>query len=92
MRNVTKKVLVGGAVVLAGSAVGVSMASGAGDDGNDTPLTGSALISATAAALAHTGGGEVIETESGTTAPRTAWRSACPTGRWSRSTSTLRST
>ena len=52
-------------MVLAGSAVGVSMASGAGDDGSDAPLTGSSLDRATAAALAHTGGGEVIETEVG---------------------------
>jgi len=67
MRTTTKKVLIGGAVavVLAGSAVGVSLASGAGDGDGDAPLTGSSLDQATAAALAHTGGGEVIETEVG---------------------------
>jgi hypothetical protein len=67
MRTTTKKVLIGGAaaVVLAGSAVGVSLASGAGDGDADVPLIGSSLDRATAAALAHTGGGEVIETEVG---------------------------
>jgi len=69
MRTTTKKVLIGGAaaVVLVGSAVGVSLASGAGDGDVDVdaPLTGSSLDQATAAALAHTGGGEVIETEVG---------------------------
>lgn len=67
MRTTTKKFLIGGAVavVLAGSAVGVSLASGAGDGDSDAPLTGSSLDAATAAALAHTGGGEVIETEVG---------------------------
>jgi len=53
------------AVVLAAGAVtaGIAIASGVGDD--DRPLAGSSLAKATAAALAHTGGGKVVETEVG---------------------------
>jgi uncharacterized membrane protein YkoI len=50
------------AVALIGGGTGVAIATGAGDD---RPLTGSALEKATAAALQHTGGGTVIETEAG---------------------------
>jgi hypothetical protein len=49
------------AVVLIGGGTGVAIATG----GEDRPLTGSALEKATAAALQHTGGGTVIETEAG---------------------------
>jgi hypothetical protein len=42
---------------------GIAIAAGGGDD--DQPLTGSALERATAAALEHTGGGVVTETEVG---------------------------
>ena len=49
------------AVVL-GVGGGIAIA-GAGDD--DQPLTGSALERATEAALAHVGGGRVVETENG---------------------------
>ena len=49
------------AVALAGGGTAIA-ASGAGDA---APLTGSDLEHATAAALAHTGGGTVIETEVG---------------------------
>jgi uncharacterized membrane protein YkoI len=53
------------ALVLAAGALtaGIAIASGVGDD--DEPLTGSSLAKATAAALAHTGGGTVVETEVG---------------------------
>ena len=53
------------ALVLALGAVsaGIAMATGVGDD--DKPLTGSALDKASAAALEHTGGGTVVETEVG---------------------------
>ena len=56
--------IAGGALALAviGGTTGFAIAT-AGDD--DQPLTGSALEKATAAALAHTGGGTVIETEVG---------------------------
>jgi hypothetical protein len=55
-----------GAVLVAVAALaggGVAWATGTG--GDEQPLTGSALEQATVAALAHTGGGEVIETETG---------------------------
>jgi uncharacterized membrane protein YkoI len=51
------------ALVLALSAAGVAIAAGGGDD--DQPLHGATLERATAAALAHTGGGAVLETEHG---------------------------
>ena len=51
------------AIVAAATGVGVTMAGG-GDD-NETPITGDALERASAAALAHTGGGTVTGTESG---------------------------
>ncbi len=50
-------------VVLGVGAGGIAIASGVGDD--DKPLTGSTLAKATVAALAHTGGGTVVETEIG---------------------------
>jgi hypothetical protein len=43
---------------------GVAIAAGSGG-GDDQPLTGSTLDKARAAALEHTGGGTVIETEGG---------------------------
>ena len=51
------------ALAIGGLGTGIAIASGAGDD--DKPLTSSALEQATNAALAHTGGGTVIETEAG---------------------------
>ena len=51
-------------VVLALAAVGTGFAVANGGD-DDQPLTGTALEQASAAALAHTGGGTVIETEVG---------------------------
>ncbi|HET7686811.1 MAG TPA: hypothetical protein VFM19_10425 [Candidatus Limnocylindria bacterium] len=52
------------AVLIALGAVGIAVANG-GDRDTDAPLTGSDLDRATRAALAHTGGGTVIETEVG---------------------------
>lgn len=54
----------GGALAIAviGGGTGIGVAASRGDD---EPLTGSALEKATAAALEHTGGGTVIETEVG---------------------------
>jgi hypothetical protein len=56
---------VSGAVALAlvGGGAAFAMAAAAGDD--DRPLTGSDLERATRAALEHTGGGAVVETEVG---------------------------
>jgi uncharacterized membrane protein YkoI len=50
------------AIVGGGTGIGIAIATG-GDD--DTPLTGTTLEQATQAALEHTGGGTVIETEVG---------------------------
>ena len=57
------KWIAGGAVALAviGGSTGFAVAS----SGDDEPLTGSALEQASAAALEHTGGGTVVETEVG---------------------------
>jgi hypothetical protein len=50
-------------LALGALSAGIAIAAGVGDD--DKPLTGSALDKATAAALKHTGGGTVVETEVG---------------------------
>jgi uncharacterized membrane protein YkoI len=56
-------------VVLAGVSAGIAIAGTRGGDDtrgkDDEPLTGSTLEKATAAALRHTGGGSVTETEAG---------------------------
>ncbi|HYZ97170.1 MAG TPA: PepSY domain-containing protein [Acidimicrobiales bacterium] len=49
-------------VVVAAGGTGAAVASGAGDD-DEAPISGSALERASDAALAHTGGGRVTETE-----------------------------
>ncbi len=55
--------LVGSAAV---GAAGVAVAGGAGDDdASDTPISASDIQRASDAALAHTGGGRVTETEVG---------------------------
>ena len=50
-------------VALGATSAGIAIAAGVGD--NDKPLSGSALDKATAAALKHTGGGTVVESEIG---------------------------
>ena len=55
--------IVGLALVVAAVSGGIAIAAGVGDD--DRALTGAPLEKATAAALAHTGGGTVVETEVG---------------------------
>ena len=58
-----KFVLLGAIVVVAGAlSAGIAIAAAGGDE---QPLTGSTLERATDAALAHTGGGTVVETETG---------------------------
>ena len=52
------------AVLIALGGAGLAIANRGGDD-SDAPLRGNALERATQAALAHTGGGTVIETEIG---------------------------
>jgi uncharacterized membrane protein YkoI len=51
-------------IALAGGGIAVA-ASTDDDDSTDIPITGAELDRATAAALAHTGGGQVTETEVG---------------------------
>jgi uncharacterized membrane protein YkoI len=60
----TRKIAVLAALVLIVGAISAGFAIAAGGD-DDKPLTGSNLQKATAAALAHTGGGTVVETEVG---------------------------
>lgn len=56
--------IAGGVLALAVVAAGAGLALAGGTD-DDAPLTGTDLERATQAALAHTGGGTVIETEIG---------------------------
>jgi hypothetical protein len=64
MKNRKKLLIVGGsALALAVGGAGVAMATGAGDDGNGQPITGSALEKASSVALQETGGGKVSATE-----------------------------
>jgi uncharacterized membrane protein YkoI len=67
MRKRTKVVIAGTAVVAAAAGgTGAAVAGGVGDDdGTETPITGDELDRASDAALEHTGGGEVTETEKG---------------------------
>jgi hypothetical protein len=52
------------AAAVAAAGTGIAVASG-NDDSHDVPITGGALDQASAAALAHTGGGRVTGTEVG---------------------------
>jgi uncharacterized membrane protein YkoI len=65
----TKFLLVGASVAaLAAGGAGVAVATSGGEDsaeGPDKPIAGSALDQAGQAALDHTGGGQVTETETG---------------------------
>jgi uncharacterized membrane protein YkoI len=61
-----RKLIIAGAAVVAGAALtggGLALAGGSDDDATDTPITGADLERASAAALAHTGGGRVTGTE-----------------------------
>ena len=52
--------------VVAGGGAAIAGATGGGDDdATEKPITGAALEQAKAAALAHTGGGRVTDTEAG---------------------------
>ena len=66
--NRTSKFLAGGALAVAvvGGGAGIAYAGGAfDDDENEVPITGEALEDASKAALAHTGEGQVTDTEVG---------------------------
>jgi hypothetical protein len=62
-RKIAAAVAAAGALALGGAGAAVADSSAA--DSSDTPITGSALDSASQAALEVTGGGEVPETEVG---------------------------
>ena len=75
--------VVGGALAtaLATGASGIAVASGADDSGDDKPITGEALQRASAAALVHTHGGKVTETEDGDEESRYEVEVRLPDGR-----------
>jgi hypothetical protein len=65
MKGRTRWIVGGGLIVaLIGGGTGLAVAAARGDD-PETPITGPALAKASAAALAHTGGGRVTDTEVG---------------------------
>ena len=57
------KIIAGSAVAVVALGVGAGVAVAAGGNDNETPITGAALEQASAAALEHTGGGRVTESE-----------------------------
>jgi hypothetical protein len=59
------KFLTAGVAALALAAGGVGVAVAGGEDDSEAPIRGGALDKASAAALEHTGGGRVTETEVG---------------------------
>jgi hypothetical protein len=61
----TRKAAIVAGLVVAVAAIGGGVAIAAGGDDGDTPISGAALQKASAAALAHTGGGRVTGTEVG---------------------------
>ena len=68
MRDKLKGAVITGTVIAAVAIGGVAIAGAAGggdDDGSERPISGNALDRASAAALDHTGGGKVTETEVG---------------------------
>jgi hypothetical protein len=67
MTDKLKGALIAGTVIAALAVGGVAIAGAAGgdDDATDRPISGTALDRASAAALEHTGGGRVTETEVG---------------------------
>jgi hypothetical protein len=64
-RFLVRKIIAVVALVLAAAAVAAGLAVGSGGRDEETPITGTALERASTAALAHTGGGRVTETEAG---------------------------
>jgi uncharacterized membrane protein YkoI len=65
MSGRTKLLIAGAAVAVAAIAGAGAAVAVAGGDDDEAPITGEALEKASAAALAHTGGGRVTETEVG---------------------------
>jgi uncharacterized membrane protein YkoI len=65
MNRISRKIALIAVLMLAAVAVSAGFAIAAANGDDDRPLTGAMLDRATAAALKHTGGGTVIETEVG---------------------------
>ncbi|MGH9242812.1 MAG: hypothetical protein ACRD29_00520 [Acidimicrobiales bacterium] len=65
MPRQTKWIVATAASALAVVGIGTGIAVAAGGDDNEAPISGDALDRASAAALEHTGGGRVTETEVG---------------------------
>jgi uncharacterized membrane protein YkoI len=67
MTDKLKGALIAGTVIaaLAVGGVAIAGATGGDDDASDRPISGNALDRASDAALEHTGGGQVTETEVG---------------------------
>jgi hypothetical protein len=65
MQRKVKFALVAGAITLGAAGAGVAAVGALTGDDAESPITGAALDQATRAALAHTGGGRVTETEVG---------------------------
>ena len=66
MKRSTKIATLGvSALLVAGAGTGIAVAGGGGGDDNEAPISGTDLDQASAAALEHTGGGSVTETEVG---------------------------
>ncbi len=63
--NRRTKIAIGtvGTAVVVGLGVGTATAAAGGDDAPDVPITGADLERASEAALAETGGGEVVDSE-----------------------------
>jgi Peptidase propeptide and YPEB domain len=65
MNRISRRVVLIVVLVIAAAAVSAGFAIAAASGDEDKPLTGATLDRATAAALEHTGGGTVTETEVG---------------------------
>jgi hypothetical protein len=65
MKRSTKLILGGGALAAIAIGSGVTFVVAQGGDDGEAPITGDALANASAAALAHSGGGRVTGTEVG---------------------------
>ncbi len=65
MKRITRNVAFAGGLAAAAVGAGAMAASATGGDDNESPISGVELERASAAALAHTGGGHVTETEVG---------------------------
>jgi uncharacterized membrane protein YkoI len=65
MNRKLKRTIMAGAALLALALGGAALAGASGGEDSEKPITGGTLDKASAAALAHTGGGAVTDTEVG---------------------------